>query len=309
MKIANHSMKAWFNATRPWSTLVSAIAAVVTLVYLAYRNYEVDWCAAALILAAIIFFTSAGCTFSDYLDFKKGVDREDNLGGSVSLSSGEFSLREIKFYTYVLMAIAIILTVILLFMKGMPVVYFFLAVSLFIFCYPWLKYHALGDLNIFLAYTLTPVLVVAVLAVKDFHPEVFWIVAMSGLMAGGAEHINNVRDYDQDIRANIKTFAMLFGKKLSVYIYIVEILLPFFLLGAAVALGYMPLLSLIALPVAFPVIKRAIAAKRSLKEGSALLANADAEICICLFIFNILLSISFIADRWIVDGCPCNMFQ
>ena len=309
MKIANHSLKAWFNATRPWSALVSVIAAVVTLLYLAYRGYDVDWTVGVLLLPTIYFFTSAGCTFSDYLDFKKGVDREDNLGGSVSLSSGEFQLKEIKYYTYFLMTVSIVLTLILLFLKGVAVLYFFAAVCLFIFCYPWLKYHAMGDLNIFLAYTLAPVLVAAFLAVDEFHPEVWWIVAMSGLMAGGAELINNVRDYDQDIRANIKTFAMLFGKKMSVAIYIFEIYSPFILLTIAVLLGYMPLWALAALIIIVPVSKRAVAALRSFKEGSHLLANADAEICICLFFFNIILSLSFILERLITDGCLCNMFK
>ena len=97
-----HSFKAWLLATRPWSFPASAMPVLVTLAYLFWMGHKIDWLAGVWALVNIVIFHAAGNTWSDYFDYKKGVDREDAIGG-MSIVSGEFKASEIKALAWVLL--------------------------------------------------------------------------------------------------------------------------------------------------------------------------------------------------------------
>ena len=95
METKKHTLKDWFLATRPWSYPASAMPVFVTLAYLQWLGCDVNWFTGLWALLNIILFHAAANTWSDYFDFKKGVDREDTIGG-VSLTSGAFCPKEIS---------------------------------------------------------------------------------------------------------------------------------------------------------------------------------------------------------------------
>ena len=76
-------------AVRPWSFPASAMPIIVTLTYLLWSGAEVDWLKGIWVLLTMIAFHAAGNTWSDYFDFKKGVDRDDTYGAK-SLTTGMF---------------------------------------------------------------------------------------------------------------------------------------------------------------------------------------------------------------------------
>ena len=69
-----HSLKEWIIAVRPWSFPASVMPVAVTLAYLAWREVEIDWLCGVLAVLNIVLFHAAGNTWSDYFDYKKGVD-------------------------------------------------------------------------------------------------------------------------------------------------------------------------------------------------------------------------------------------
>ena len=89
-----HSFKEWMIAVRPWSFPASAMPVVVTLAYLNYAGYQVNWWLGVWALLNIVIFHAAGNTWSDYFDYKKGVDREDTFGAK-TLTDGMFTPKEI----------------------------------------------------------------------------------------------------------------------------------------------------------------------------------------------------------------------
>ena len=90
-----HSFKDWLIATRPWSFPASAMPVLVTLGYMFWSGLEVDWFIGILTILNVVLFHAAGNTWSDYKDYKSGVDREDTVGG-LSIVSGQFTAQEIK---------------------------------------------------------------------------------------------------------------------------------------------------------------------------------------------------------------------
>ena len=194
-----HSFKAWVLATRPWSFPASAMPVLVTLAYLNWCGYTIDWLAGVWALLNIVVFHAAGNTWSDYFDYKRGVDREDAIGG-MSIVSGEFQDGEIKRLAWCLLSIAVAAGIGLMLYAGLPVLYFGLAGCALILLYPWLKYHALGDLDIFLTYSVLPILGTSFVAKGYLYNELLWLMLPIGLITVGILHVNNARDIEQDSR-------------------------------------------------------------------------------------------------------------
>lgn len=288
-----HSFKEWVLATRPWSFPASAMPVLVTLAYLNWCDYKVDWIAGVWALLNIVIFHAAGNTWSDYFDYKRGVDREDAIGG-MSIVSGQFQAVEIKRLAWYLLSVAVVAGIGLMLYAGLPVLYFGLAGCALIMLYPWLKYHALGDLDIFLTYSVLPILGTSFVATGYLHKEVLWMMLPIGLITVGILHVNNARDIEQDTRAGIKTFAMLIGKRASVVFYIAELVLPFVAILVAAICGAMPWWALVVVIALKPAIDNCRAMLKLPTEGMKALIGIDEKTAQLQLMFSLLLSISFI---------------
>ncbi|MBQ8543230.1 MAG: prenyltransferase [Bacteroidaceae bacterium] len=289
----NHSFKSWFLATRPWSFPASAMPVVVAVAYLFWCGYEINWLISLWTLLNVVVFHAAGNTWSDYFDYKRGVDREDTVGG-VSITSGEFAAGEIRSLAMVLLAVAVVSGFFLLAFTGMPVLYFGLAGAFFTLLYPWLKYHALGDVDIFLTYSLLPLLGTSYVATGAVRPESLWLSVPIGLITVGILHINNMRDIEHDARAGIKTFAMLAGKRVSAVLYCLEMVLPFVWVCAGIVCGVFPVWVVAVLLALKPAVGNCRSAFSFLSVGSKALVGIDEKTAMLQLMFSLLLSISLL---------------
>lgn len=291
MNNKKHGFKAWLLATRPWSFPASAMPVLATLAYLFWRGHEINWLTGVWALLNIIVFHAAGNTWSDYYDYKRGVDREDAIGG-MSIVSGEFQACEIKRLAWILLVIAVVAGIGLMLVAGLPVLYFGLAGCALIVLYPWLKYHALGDLDIFLTYSVLPILGTSYVATGTLNYETLWLMLPIGLITVGILHVNNTRDIEQDCRAGIKTFAMLVGKRVSVVLYIAELMLPFVCVLVAAIYGAMPWWSLVVLVALKPALDNCRAMLKLPSEGMKALIGVDEKTAQLQLMFSLLLSLS-----------------
>lgn len=280
-------------ATRPWSFPASAIPVAVTLAYLYSLECEIDWLLGIWTIINIVLFHAAGNTWSDYMDFKKSVDREDTIGGT-SITSGLFEANEIKRLSFALLSAALLFGLVLLFFKGMPLLYLGVAGAMLSLIYPWMKYRALGDLDIFLTYSLLPILGTSYVATGQFNFQTLWLTVPIGMITVGILHINNIRDIEPDRRAGISTFAMLAGAKASLVIYAVEILFPFVWIAAGILAGLFPVMSLfvfIAFKIALDNVKQAFKYRT---EGMKALVSLDENTAKLQLAFGLVLAITFL---------------
>ncbi len=286
-----HSFKEWLIATRPWSFPASSMPVLVTLAYLFWMGAEINWLAGIWALVNIVIFHAAGNTWSDYFDYVKGVDREDTIGG-MSIVSGEFKAQEIRSLAIGLLVVAVAAGIGLVYITGIKTLYFGLAGCLLTVGYPWLKYHALGDLDIFLTYSVLPILGTSFVACGAIVSQLLWLTIPIGLITVGILHANNTRDAEHDNRANIKTFAMLVGKKASAWLYCFEVIFPFLWVVAAIIAGALPLWSLLVLVALKPAIDNARKAMSFLTEGMSALIGVDELTAKLQLMFSLLLTIS-----------------
>lgn len=293
-----HTLKEWLIAVRPWSFPASAMPVLVTLAYLFWAGEEVNWFTGIWALLNIIIFHAAGNTWSDYFDYKKGVDRDDTYGVK-TLTEGMFTPKEIYNLSILLLLVALIGGIALMFITGYQLIYIGLAGLLCTVLYPLLKFNALGDADIFCAYSILPMLGTSFAATGAFHWHVLWLAIPIGLITVGILHANNTRDMVHDKRAKIKTFAMLMGAKASVWAYCVEVLCPFAWVVACIGMGIFPYWSFLVMLALLPAWKNAMMVLRYTKEGMQAIANLDELTAKLQLVFSLLFACSFFIAAWL----------
>ncbi len=291
----NKTLKDWIIATRPWSFPASAMPVLVTLGYLFWSGEQVNWIIGAIAMANVVIFHAAGNTWSDYNDYKSGVDRADTVGG-LSIVSGKFKDKQIKRLSLILFAVAVAGGLSITCATGMATLYFGLAGAILTIFYPWLKYHALGDLDIFLTYSIVPMLGTSFVATGEIHADVLLLSVPVGLITVAILHSNNMRDIEQDKRAGIRTFAMCVGGKISSVLYCLEMIVPFLWIIVSVVLGILPLWCILVLAASKMAAGNAMQAWKFNKEGMKALIGLDEKTARLQLVFSVLMFVAFIAD-------------
>ena len=285
-------------AVRPWSFPASAMPVIVTTAFLFWRGYEINWAFAVWALVNIVIFHAAGNTWSDYFDYKKKVDADDTFGAK-TLTTGMFEPKEIKNLALGLTATAVVGGLVLMVLTGWHLIWIGLGGLLCTLLYPFLKYNALGDVVILLAYAFIPALGTSFVAAGGVIISVLIIALPLGLITDGILHSNNTRDMETDSRAGIKTMAMTLGRKSSAIFYGFEMIFPFVWVGVCSIAGFMPIATVItfmSLPVA---IACAQTMKKSVEGGVKMIADLDVRTANLQLVFSLLLTVAFVVSRFI----------
>ena len=280
-------------AVRPWSFPASAMPVAVTLAYLFWRGMEIDWLSGVWAIINVVVFHAAGNVWSDYFDYRKGVDADDTFGAK-TMTSGEFTPREMLNLAIGLLLAALAMGVGLMMRVGLPLIWFGVAGALTVVLYPKLKYSALGDVDIMLAYALLPILGTSFVATGCLQWEALWTALPVGLITVAILHSNNTRDIVTDNRAKISTLAMSLGRNTSKWLYAAEVLFPFAWVAGCAATGVFPLWSLLTLPAAFPAWMGARDMLRHDEQSADTIANLDERTAKLQLMFSLLFTISFI---------------
>ena len=299
--MAKKTFKDWLIATRPWSFPASSMPVVVTMAYTFYFVTEgVNWVNGWLALAMMIVFQAAGNLVSDYSDHIKGVDRPGSLNGVRHIQSGKFTPKEVYHFGLILTAVAAVIGCILLYNSSLEACWMGIAGVILLLCYPWLKAHALGDVDILLCYALIPSLGTSFVLTGSYNFEVMLLSLTYGLLIVAILHANNTRDILNDRGAHLTTLCGLIGGKASQYVYMAEVLIPYALIIAFVTVGWLPwmvLFVLLTLPIAIKNISVMMKARPENEEDIATLDKATAGMEL---LFSLLLSALFVVSAFVL---------
>ena len=280
-------------AVRPWSFPASAMPIIVTVTYLFWKEAGIDWLMALWVLVTMVLFHAAGNTWSDYFDYKKKVDSDDTFGAK-TLTTGMFEPSEIKRLALGLLAVACLSGIGIMLCTDIRILWFGLGGAFLAMAYPYLKFNALGDVDILMTFAFIPTVGVSLAVTGAIDWSVLWIALPVGLITDGILHSNNTRDIMTDRRAGIKTMAMSLGPKASAWIYVFEVLFPFVWVAVCSLAGVLPFTTIImfmALPVAIACAKTM---KNSIKGGPVLSADLDVRTANLQLAFSFLLSAAFV---------------
>lgn len=220
------------------------MSVLVTASGLFALGYSVNWWLTVWATLGIMLFHAAENVLSDYYDYRKGVDRADTFG-SVTLTSGLLTNQQVWRFGWILTAMAVANGLVMAYVAGPQLLIYGAIGTVLALLYPWLKYHALGDVDIFLEYGILPALGTSFFVTGAMQTDALWFVLTYVTITNGVLHANNTRDVVPDRRANITTVPMLIGQRASVVLYDIMVLLPAAWVVLCVALGVMPWLCLL----------------------------------------------------------------
>ncbi len=290
----------WIIASRPWSFTASLIPVIAISAYFFYANEgEGDWINAFLALPMLTCMQAAGNLIGDYFDHKKGVDLPGSLNGVRHIQSGKFTPTEIFWYGISALAVAAVLGLIILWRSDWSYIWLGAVGLAMTGFYPWLKYHAMGDLDVLFGYALLPALGISCVVTGEYHWEALLLSLPFGTLTVAILHANNTRDILNDSRSGIQTMCISLGGRVSQWVYLVEILLAYVLVVVYVILGMFPLyalLTFITLPLAIRNIRTMMKAE---PLAEAPIGSLDQQTAQNQLLFGLILTIAFIVSAFV----------
>lgn len=288
-------MKKWFMITRPWSFVVSATPVVATTVYLFYKYGagNINWINAVLALVGIVLFHAAGNLHSDYYDYKTGIDNPAAYCVQ-SLINGDFKPEQYRNFSRILLAIGVVIGLVLTLRSSWQLLVIGGVGCLLTLLYPWTKFHALGDLDIFVVFGILPMLGTSLVVTGAIDCSTLLLTIPVGCITVAVLHANNTRDIPTDTKAGAKSFASVIGPAAGVWYYTILVTLPCIFTIVAAILGYFPwwcLLILLSLPIVVQNIRQA---QRFKTDGIAAFNQLDLMTAKLQMISGITLCLGFI---------------
>ena len=295
--MSRHSLKEWVAATRYWSFPVSSMPVFATYAYLFSKGLvPLEWRSLLVFLLSVlgvIVLHSAGNLLSDWADYRSGVDNEQAYAVP-NLVFGHFRPEEYLRMSIVLFVLGCLIGAGVVLLSG-PVVLFVGAVGVFLtVLYSFLKYHALGDLDIFIIFGILTVLGSTAAATGAILWDALVLSVPLGIITVSVLHANNTVDIETDGAAGIKTFAMLLGAKASSILYRVYMVLPFLCIVVSVCVGWLHPLALICLIAAIPAWKNFARAGHFAQKGLDAMKGLDQGSAQMQLVFSGLLSLGLL---------------
>ncbi|MBO4230427.1 MAG: prenyltransferase [Bacteroidales bacterium] len=292
-----HSFKEWVAVTRYWSFPVSVMPVVATFAWLFSRGMlpsgPIPYINFALSIIGVVLLHSAGNVISDWYDHKTGVDNEKAFAVP-NLVFHKFEPKEYKTFSLILFAAGIIVGLVITCLSGPYMLIVGVAGVLLTYFYSFLKYHALGDLDIFLIFGVLTVLGTTYALTGSYQPQALILSVPIGVITVSVLHANNTYDSETDKEAGIKTFGMLLGLPKSATLYRCYMFIPFICIILYIILGLMHPLAALCFVAAIPAWKNQKQAATYPQNGLEAMKGLDQASAQMQLVFSGLLSVGLI---------------
>ena len=213
------SFKKWLIAGRPWALPASAIPVLFGSSLAATVGWvKLEVGLLLLTLLAMALLHTAANMFSDVVDWKRGLDRVATPS-SGAIVRGLLSEQQVLTGSFMLFVAGVVLGLVLVYLRGILILYIGIIGIILGAAYPWLKAVALGDLVVFINFGLLGSLGAWVVQTGQFSwLPVLWAVPQ-GMLVVAILQANNWRDMRSDRERNVITFAALCGDRSSKFYY------------------------------------------------------------------------------------------
>jgi len=220
-------LKKWITAMRPWALPASTMPVIFgTSLAVVVGQVPLNILRFVLALLAMMILHSAANILSDVFDSKRGLDKMVTpVSGAIV--RGWITTKQATVFSIILFVIGSALGLILVLLTGTVLLIIGIVGVCIGFFYSGLKYHALGDLAVFLNFGILGSLGAWVVQTNSFSwIPMIWTVSMA-MLVSAILHANNWRDVSSDAEKKVTTVASLFGDKGSFAYYAFLIFGPF----------------------------------------------------------------------------------
>ncbi len=251
--------KKWWISLRPFSFPASSMPVIFgTVLAYAYGGESIHVGYFLLAFFGMVFLHAGANVLNDIIDFNKGLDKVPApvSGGVVRRL---ITIKEARVASSILFSIGALMGIALAYMTswwlliiGVPGI--FIGIFYSLGGKIALKYHALGDLAVFLNFGTLGALGAWFVQTGTFSwVPVIWALPMSMLVIG-ILHANNWRDIKSDREGNIYTIASMLGDRASLQYYGYLIFGPFFVVLSLILIPYFAFPNVPFMPFTFGIV-------------------------------------------------------
>ena len=288
----------WLQAIRPFSFTASIVPVLLGAALGVYYDLNVIWTILPLVITAALLLHTGTNLMNDYFDFKHQIDKDYTFGSSGVLTNMLLTPKKVFIASIIAFAAASAIGIILIAFRGTPMLIIGvigLAGGIFYTAKPInYKYFAVGDILVFIL--MGPLMVIgSFLALTGkYMNSVLFISLPIGFLVAAILHANNLRDITHDKKANIKTLAMILGRKNAILTYHILIAAAFLTAAVMLITKTLPLWSIIVFLSTPIAIRNTKSASNAQPDNPQSIAALDVQTAQLHLTFGILLIISLI---------------
>ncbi len=254
-------IRIWLSATRP-KTLWAAIGPVVMGLAIAFDDGFFHWPSAVAVLVAAVLIQIGTNFANDYFDFVKGADTSERQGPTRATQAGLVRPESMKIAYVAVFSLALLIGVYIAWRGGWPIIVIgsiSILLGVLYTATPFaLSYTGFADL--FVLVFFGPVAVGGTYYVQSLTVNPLAVIAgfAPGLISTAILTVNNLRDVEQDRKAEKRTLAVRFGKRFAKTEYLLTItvagIIPVTLVYLTAA-HFFSLAALISFLMIYPAVK------------------------------------------------------
>ena len=215
-------LKPWIKSARLRTLPLAASGTILGAAYACYDG-AISWLVSSLALLTALLLQILSNFANDYGDYVKGTDNADRIGPQRALQSGDLSVKQMRNGIIINSLLTLISGLLLIFFASKTLgqnlwlmfgVLGILAIAAAIFYTVGKKaygYNGMGDVMVFVFFGLVSVCGTYFLNTGNLPYEIIILGMGIGALSTGVLNLNNMRDIDNDIVSNKKTFASKLG--------------------------------------------------------------------------------------------------
>ncbi|MFD1020545.1 1,4-dihydroxy-2-naphthoate polyprenyltransferase [Thalassobacillus hwangdonensis] len=273
----------WWRLLRP-HTLTAAFVPVFVGTMLAALDGNVDLPLFAAMLLASLLIQAATNMFNEYYDFKRGLDNEQSVGIGGTIVRDGISPRTVLGLALGFFGIAMLLGIYICASSSWWIAGIGLVSMLFGYLYtggPYpIAYTPFGEIVAGFFMGTVIIGISYYIHLLQITATVLWVSIPVAIFVGAILLANNIRDLDGDKKNGRKTIAILLGRKNAIYFLATMFVLAYGLTIVFIAVGMLPLwslLTLLSIKKAIKAVKGFIGKSMPLEMMPAMKATAQTN--------------------------------
>lgn len=261
--------KLMWQLTRP-HTLTATFAPVILGTVLALNDVTINWLLFAAMLVCGLFLQIATNLFNEYYDFKRGLDTVDSVGIGGALVRHGTKPSSVLAFALVLYGLAVVLGVYICMSSSWWLVVIGIVGMLIGYLYTGgpapIAYTPFGELFAGLCMGIGFILISYFIQTGTVSMTSFLVSVPLGILVGGINMSNNIRDIKEDTIGGRKTLAILVGRKVAIQLLAASFIISYaWIIGLVIAGIVSPWLLIVLVSVPKP-----IAAIKNFNEGEGI---------------------------------------
>lgn len=260
------TLKLMWQLTRP-HTLTATFAPVILGTMLALNDGPINWLLFTAMLVCGLFLQIATNLFNEYYDFKRGLDTTDSVGIGGALVRHGTKPSSVLAFALILYGLSILIGIYICMNSSWWLVVIGIIGMLIGYLYTGgpmpIAYTPFGELFAGLSMGIGFILIAYFIQTGDVSMTSFLVSVPLGILVGGINMSNNIRDIKEDTIGGRKTLAILLGREKAIQLLAISFIVSYAWIVGLVVFGVVsPWLLFVFISVPKP-----IAAIKNFKEG------------------------------------------